>query len=111
MIHREIPVKVTAWVDEGVAALVIALNELEDVMTLDSCQGDDGRPAHVFFRHRGDARAATLFAADLAAALAPHADEHTFRLACPAAHVNGLVRVLSEVAEPAHDSCGTALRS
>lgn len=126
MIHREIPVKVTAWVDEGVAALVIALNELEDVMTLDSCQGDDGCPAHVFFRHRGDARAATLFAADLAAALAPHddaadytltaewrpsADEPTFRLACPAAHVNGLVRVLSEVAEPAHDSCGTALRS
>lgn len=35
--HHEIPVKVTAWVDEGVAPLVCVLNEFEDVMTVDSC--------------------------------------------------------------------------
>ncbi len=38
--HREVPVKVTAWVDEGVADLVLALNEIPGVKTLDSCQAD-----------------------------------------------------------------------
>jgi hypothetical protein len=28
MPHREIPVRVTAWVDEGIADLVTALNEV-----------------------------------------------------------------------------------
>ena len=39
--HHEVPVKVTAWVDEGIAPLVLALNELPGVQTLDSCQGGD----------------------------------------------------------------------
>ena len=39
--HTEIPVKVTAWIDEGVAPLVEALNEFPQVVTLDSCQGGD----------------------------------------------------------------------
>jgi hypothetical protein len=42
MPHREIPVRVTAWVDEGVADLVTALNTIGGVMTLDSCQEDPG---------------------------------------------------------------------
>ena len=40
--HREIPVQVNAWVDEGVAELVIALNAIPGVETLDSCQADPG---------------------------------------------------------------------
>jgi hypothetical protein len=108
--HHEIPVKVTAWVDEGVAPLVAALNEIEDVVTLDSCQGDHEHPASVFFSHRGDTQENALFAADLAASLGPHdeaadytltaewrpgTDEPIFRLVCPAAHIEELARVLS----------------
>jgi hypothetical protein len=71
--HREVPVKVTAWIDEGVVPLVLALNEHPGVMTLDSCQGDPGeRPASVFFCYRGDAKDAALFIAALAEYLAPH---------------------------------------
>lgn len=124
--HTEVPVKVTAWVDEGIVPLVLALNELDDVMTLDSCEGDDGQKAHVFFAYRGDARAAALFAARLAAKLAPHDDaadylltaewrpgrcEPVFRLTLPAAQTGRLAAVLSSASGSAHGTCGTALRS
>jgi len=47
--HREVPVKVTAWVDEGVSELVAALNSVPGVMTLDSCQErPDGRASVMF---------------------------------------------------------------
>ena len=52
MSHREVPVQVTAWVDEGVAELVAALNAVPDVMTLDSCQErPDGRASVIFCTH------------------------------------------------------------
>lgn len=109
--HVEIPIKVTAWVDEGIVPLVLALNQLPNVETIDSCQGRDDKPAHVYFRYRGDARTATRFIADLAALLSPHeraadytlvarwrpgTDEPVFQLACPAAHSTALARILSE---------------
>jgi hypothetical protein len=54
MAHHEIPVLVTAWVDEGVADLVTALNGIPEVMTLSSCQeGRDGL-ARVSFCTRED---------------------------------------------------------
>jgi hypothetical protein len=49
MRHREVPVQVTAWVDEGIADLVIALNAMPDVLTLDSCQEDPDGWARVTF--------------------------------------------------------------
>jgi len=51
--HREIPVQVTAWVDEGVAELVIALNAVPGVETLDSCQESpaDGLASVMFCTH------------------------------------------------------------
>jgi len=50
--HHEVPVKVNAWVDEGIADLVAALSELEGLITLESCQGDVGRhDAFVIFRY------------------------------------------------------------
>jgi hypothetical protein len=124
--HREVPVKVTAWVDEAIASLVLALNELPDVQTLDSCQGDDQRAAHVFFAYRGDAKAAAAFVANLAAALAPHddaadytltaewrpgTDQPVFRLVCPATQADELAAVLSSASVSGHGMCGTALRS
>jgi hypothetical protein len=43
MPSNEIPVQVTAWVDEGVADLVTALNTVPGVMTPGSCEaGPDG---------------------------------------------------------------------
>jgi len=44
---------VTAWVDEGVADLVVALNAVPGVETLDSCQEDpgDGLASVMFCTH------------------------------------------------------------
>jgi hypothetical protein len=50
--HHEVPVKVNAWVDEGIADLVSALSELDGLLTLESCQGDIGeREAFVIFQY------------------------------------------------------------
>lgn len=48
--HREVPVKVNAFVDEGVAELVEALSAIPRLVTLESCQGGDGRDAYIIFR-------------------------------------------------------------
>ncbi len=55
--HHEVPVKVTAYVDEGIAHLVEALNLFPGLCTIDSCQGhgEEGL-AHVFFDYRGSVR-------------------------------------------------------
>jgi hypothetical protein len=56
MAHREIPVKVTAWVDEGIAPLVTALSDVPGVLTLDSCQeGQDGLARVTFCTHDNQA--------------------------------------------------------
>jgi hypothetical protein len=73
--HQEIPVKVTAWVDEGVAPLVTALNEFERVMTVDSCQGDAAKGAYVLFSYRGEGKEAACVASDLGRVLAPLSPE------------------------------------
>jgi hypothetical protein len=50
--HREVPINVNAWVDEGIAELVSALSEVDGLITLESCQGDvGGREAYVIFRY------------------------------------------------------------
>lgn len=50
--HREVPVKVNAWADEGISDLVSALSEFDGLITLESCQGDSGeREAFVIFRY------------------------------------------------------------
>jgi hypothetical protein len=49
--HQEVPVKVNAWVDAGIADLVSALSEIDGLVTLESCQGDAARRnAFVMFR-------------------------------------------------------------
>jgi hypothetical protein len=50
MSHREVMVKVNAPVDKGVAPLVVALSEDSCVQTIESCEGDEERPAFVIFR-------------------------------------------------------------
>ncbi len=106
--HTEIPIKVTAWVDEGVAPLVSALNDVEGVMTVGSCEDGPKGGAYVLFHRRGD-HSADL-ARDLASLLSPHggevdyllraewrpgAGEPLLELACPADQVAPLARLLS----------------
>ncbi len=54
-VHAEVPIKVNAWVDEGVAPLVEALNRFPSVRTLTSSSedrsGDLGHGAFVTFVH------------------------------------------------------------
>jgi hypothetical protein len=53
-VHTEVPVKVTAWVDEGVAPLVAALAAVsDDLITVESCQGSATQPAVVWFTSHG----------------------------------------------------------
>ncbi len=49
--HREVAIKVTAWVDEGVAPLAQAINEFLHVRTMQSCEG----PAEVTFTYGEEA--------------------------------------------------------
>ncbi len=71
--HREIPIKVNAWIDEGVAALVSALNDFEQVETVGSCEGYPHQDSHVLFHVRGGSQGAALFAASLGGMLGDEA--------------------------------------
>lgn len=53
--HEQVEVKVNAMCDRGIAPLVVALNEIQGVETLDSCEnGGEGWGAYVFFRYGAD---------------------------------------------------------
>jgi len=51
--HPTVVVKVNAPVDRGIAPLVMALSELPELLTIDSCQGGNGLPAYVYLRYSG----------------------------------------------------------
>lgn len=52
--HRSVIVHVNAPVDEGIAPLVMALSEIDGVVTMESCQGHEGqRDAFVVFHMDG----------------------------------------------------------
>jgi hypothetical protein len=70
--HREVSVKVNAWVDEGIADLVAALSEIDGLITVESCQGDvSGRSAFVIFQYGGWRDAGELLYEKLLPALSP----------------------------------------
>ena len=50
MIHTERRIKVNAWVDEGIAPVIEALNQFSEIETISSCAGD----GHAYFYIRGD---------------------------------------------------------
>jgi hypothetical protein len=54
MIHEQVLLDSGIEVDRGIAPLVIALNRIEGVATLDSCEGDSQNEAYVYFRGRPD---------------------------------------------------------
>lgn len=74
--HREVPVKVNAWVDAGVAELVEALSVQPGLVTVDSCQeSSDPGAAYVMFVAHGHSviKAARRLARELSRSLP---DEH-----------------------------------
>lgn len=49
--HKTVLVKVNSPVDEGIAGVVAALNEIPNLYTTQSCQGRDDSYAFVWFRY------------------------------------------------------------
>lgn len=81
--HTEIRVKANVWVDEGVAALVSALNEFEDIQTLESCEGGSEAHASVYFLHRRGGQETFAFVQRLSGLLESRLEaccEYRFRL-------------------------------
>ncbi len=75
--HSQTAVKVTAFVDSGIAKLVAMLNNIPNVSTYSSCEGRTGRNgenAHVYFfygqPYRTNWLTTACFASKLAEALA-----------------------------------------
>ena len=52
--HKQTFVKVNAPVDEGIAVVVVALNQIDGVVTLDSCQRGATGEAYVYFTYGND---------------------------------------------------------
>jgi hypothetical protein len=114
MAHLAVAVKVNGWADEEVAPLVVALNGLAEVVSLDSCQDSrDIGGAYVMFVS-GDAELPTArlverLAIDLAKRLrdVPYrlrlewfagGDDPVGYLVSPPEFIGTLVRVVGEVA-------------
>jgi len=47
--HKQIAVKVNAYVDEAIAELVGVLNDIQNVSTFSSCGGEEEENAHIYF--------------------------------------------------------------
>jgi hypothetical protein len=129
MAHHEVPVRVTAWVDEGVADLVSALNDWPGIITLDSCESDyrTGRARVSFCTHeRGQiASVVTRLAAAIDSgglgervqlAMWPPCDDDLpgADITCPSSLVPAVAEALASCArrrQSPHDTGGTAPRS
>lgn len=66
--HSVVAVKVNAWVDRGIAPLVVALNDLGGLWTVSSCEGQSG-PARVHFAYVGSASEFAVLMEKLSVAL------------------------------------------
>ncbi len=49
--HKQVPAKVTAYVDESIKDLVEILNSFDKVETIESCEGDDNHEAFILLGH------------------------------------------------------------
>ncbi len=127
-LHKETPIKVNAWVDEGIAPLVAALNQIERVGTLGSCQEEPSGqlapyPAYVLFVYRGNGGEVAQFSADFMAALddsVPFCLQSDWRagnpepvltISCPPDQVANLAAAVRTVVGRVDGSRGRALRS
>lgn len=113
MAHHEVPVQVTAWVDEGVADLVLALNAWPGVITLDSCEADyrtgrarvsfctyDREQVFAMLPHLAAVIGSKGLSEDVSLALWPGCDDDL-----PGADITCPSALVSEVAEILTDGC------
>jgi hypothetical protein len=49
--HKQVPAKVTAYVDEGIKNLVELLNTFDNISTFESCEGRSSKPAHIYMEY------------------------------------------------------------
>jgi hypothetical protein len=77
--HKQVPVKVMAYVDKGIKELVEALNSFDKVSTFESCQGGKGKSAFVYMDYgiQGSFKEVSAFAHRLATILANIAKQGT----------------------------------
>ena len=71
-LHKQVPCKVTAYVDEGIKELVELLNQIDGVSTFESCQGKPGKRLAFVYMAYGDNNSEGLirFASELSKAFA-----------------------------------------
>jgi len=70
--HKQVMVKVNAECDEGIAPLVLALNEINGVTTLDSCQQGVSGEAYVFLDYGNTWQDLCLLLQAMSSELAEH---------------------------------------
>ncbi len=126
--HREVPIKVNAWVDEGIAPLVAALNDSDRVWTTASCEDDAAGgltpfPAYVMFSYEGSGFESARFVAELAEALGgsvPYCLQTDWRagnreplltISCPPGQVSELANAVKRAVGPAGGMARRGLRS
>lgn len=74
-LHKEVMIKINSLIDKNIVPLVQALNDFNCIITLDSCQGGDDRPAYIYFVFRGEQRKEAMFFFWLASALRQKAEQ------------------------------------
>jgi hypothetical protein len=50
-LHKQVPAKVSAYVDEGIKNLAELLNTFSRISTFESCEGRKGKLAHVYMNY------------------------------------------------------------
>jgi len=66
MEHQTLEIKVNASVDIRIAPLIIALNRIKGIYTIDSCQGDANESAYVYFKYGSSPKELAIFCVVLA---------------------------------------------
>lgn len=79
-LHAEKMVKVNARVDVEIAELVAALNRYPNLQTLQSCQGEPGGEAYVFFTCGSWQSTCEFLFGKIAPALSAKIDDETLRI-------------------------------
>lgn len=111
--HEQIFIKVNTECDKGVAPLVIALNKIENLITIDSCQEGVYGEAYVFFTYGVGWQETGVLIDTLAACLREQGvcceciirlewvgsnDRPRAKLVCDTRHVGGIAGIITSSA-------------
>jgi hypothetical protein len=111
--HKQVIIKVNAECDEGIVPIVLALNQIEGVITLDSCQCGIYKEAYVFFTYGETWQKTGCLANELASCLRENGicceciimlewvgsnDRPRAKLVCNSRHVDGVADIINSSA-------------